>query len=67
MFLQPAHSPLLHVSCSVASPVQSAPLPEAGVDIDLVRDLDPSPHVAEQSPQLPKSPHTQSTKLGHLI
>ena len=40
---------------------------EAGVDIILVRDLVPSPHVAEQSPQLPKSPHTQSTKLGNLI
>ena len=61
-FHPPGHSLSLHVSRSVASPVHSAPLPEAGVVIFLVRDLSPSPHVAEQSPQSPKSPHAQSTK-----
>ena len=61
-FHPPGHSPSLHVSLSVASPVHSAPLPEAGVAIVLVRDLCPLPQVEEQSPQSPKSPHSQSTK-----
>ena len=60
-FLLPRHPFALQVSVSVAEPVHGAPPFDAGVASDLVRVLEPPPHVSEQLDQSPYSPHTQST------
>ena len=56
-----AHSFVLQLVVSVASPSQGFPPFDTGLETDLWRDFSPLPHVFEQDDHSPYNPQLQST------